>query len=367
MPHHHEPIPTADLTTVTLRTPADMVAVLPYLIGYHQDNTIHLALLDGDHLQAVLHRELPEQSKDVADFVTDTVHMLKRNRAAAVVLVGHGPGETVTPVMDALAPALSAQHIDVIDMIRYENGRCWSYLCSNPACCPPDGVPYDTFTSSAVAHLVAAGMVAMPDKETFEEILQPGQAQEREAMTRATVTARVRAEAMLNDPSLDDHYWFDEGRRCARECFEHVRGGRLIPAEDLAWLGVLLTAVTVRDIAFTICCEDGPDVAQQFWTEVTRRIDPRYAAAPATNLAFTALRNGAGSLARIAVNRALQAEPDNSFARLIATALQSGITSSAFEDQTNVDDLVTSITQHATQHPRSARPVLPTPPDDITP
>ncbi|MFI6629938.1 DUF4192 family protein [Nonomuraea fuscirosea] len=79
------------------------------------------------------------------------------------------------------------------------------------------------------------------------------------------------------------------------------------------------------------------------------------------------LRNGAGSLARIAVNLALQAEPDNSFARLISTALQSGITSSAFENQTNVDDLVTSITQYATQHPRSARPVLPTPPDDVTP
>ncbi|MEV0167766.1 uncharacterized protein DUF4192 [Nonomuraea fuscirosea] len=366
MSHHQEPTPTAEPTiTITLHSPADMIAVLPYLVGYHQDNTIHLVLVDGHHLKAVLHRELPDRFENVAEFVADTVHLLTRDRPAAVAVVGHGSGERVTPVMDALAPALTAQHIDVVDMIRYENGRCWSYLCSDPACCPPDGIPYDTGTSPAVAHLVAAGMVAMPDKETFEKILQPVQGQQREAMKAATDTAEARAEAMLNDSNLDEHYWFDEGRRCARECFEHLRDGRPIPAEDLAWLGILLTAVTVRDIAFTICCEDGPDVAQRFWTEVTSRIDPRYAAAPAVNLAFTALRNGAGSLARIAVNRALQAEPGNSFARLISTALQAGITPSSLQDDMKVDDLVTSITQYATRHPRSARPVLL--PDDVAP
>lgn len=365
MSHHHGPGPTEDrATTIMIRTPADIVAVLPYLVGYHEDNSLQLAIFEGNHIQAVLHRELPEQSEDLTAFVTDTIDMLMRNRVPRVALIGHGPGERVTRIMDALSPALKAQHISVVDMIRYENGRCWSYLCSNPACCPPNGIPYDTVASPAAAHAVAAGMVAMPDKESFEQILQPVQGQEREIMTAATAAARARTEAMLIDPNNDDRHWFGEGLRCARECFEHVRAGRPIPAESVAWLGILLTGTTVRDIALTLRREYGADVAQQLWSDVTRRIDPAYAAAPATNLAHTALLNGAGALARIAVNRALEAQPDYSFARLILAALQLGITSSAFNGETMLDDMITEITHHAAQHPLSAKPVLPAAPTE---
>ncbi|MFB9472200.1 DUF4192 domain-containing protein [Nonomuraea salmonea] len=349
-PHQNLP------TTIRLTSPADIVALLPYLVGYHPADDLQLLTINGDEVDAVLHCPLPEPTDDLTPTVTETVQVLIRNAATQVVLIAHGPGERVTPVMDAFAPALTARGITVLDMIRYENGRCWSYLCRNPACCPPEGIPYDTTSNPAAARAVVAGLVALPDRQAFEQTLRPVQGQDRHTMTAATAAARARAETLLKDTTLDVAYWLGEGLACARRCFEHVRAARAIPADELAWLGVLLTAVSIRDITYTLSREYGTNLAQRLWTEATRRIDPAYAAAPATNLAHLAIRTGQGALARLAANRALDADPDCSFARLILTALQLGIP--ALTDGIT-DDLAQTITEHAARHPHTAKPVLP--------
>ncbi|MGW3352646.1 DUF4192 domain-containing protein [Nonomuraea rubra] len=349
--------PATPSTTVRLQTPADLIAIVPYLIGYQLDQCIVLMAFTDDMLTAAIRYDLPEQPSNPSDLVTHGIRLLTRHGIPRVALIGHGPGERVTPSMDAFSQALAEQGIDILDMIRCENGRYWSYLCPNPACCPPEGTPYDSDSNHAAAHAVLAGLVVLPDQQALRQALLPVQGGEREIMTAATAKARARAEAKLTTQGSDDHDWFTEGLQHVNKCYEHAQAGRLIPADDLAWLGVLLTGVLVRDHAYTLHQRYGADVARRLWTEVTRRIDPAYAAAPASILAFLALHRGEGSLARIAAERALQAQPDYAFARLILATLPNGIFPP--ESDAELDDMAKEITEQAAKTPALAKPVLP--------
>ncbi len=49
-------------------------------------------------------------------------------------------GASVTPLADAFRAAAPGAGVRLHDVLRVEDGRYWSYLCTNPACCPPEGV-----------------------------------------------------------------------------------------------------------------------------------------------------------------------------------------------------------------------------------
>jgi hypothetical protein len=66
------------------------------------------------------------------------------------------------------------------------------------------------------------------------------------------------------------------------------------------------------------------DAHRRLWTDVVRRAQPGYAAAPASLLAFTAWQGGDGALANIALERALADTPGYSMALLLGDALDAG-------------------------------------------
>jgi hypothetical protein len=68
---------------------------------------------------------------------------------------------------------------------------------------------------------------------------------------------------------------------------------------------------------------------QRLWTAVVRLAEREYVAAPASLLAFTAWQSGDGSLANVALQRALDADPGYTMAQLIRDAIASGIPASA--------------------------------------
>ena len=107
------------------------------------------------------------------------------------------------------------------------------------------------------------------------------------------------------------------------------QGGRLTAADDIAWLGVVLGDLRVRDDAWARMDPDYNDAHRQLWTDLVRCLPGDLAAAPAALLAFTAWQAGDGALASIAIERALAADPEYSMALLIADALHAGLPPSA--------------------------------------
>ena len=93
--------------------------------------------------------DLPPKGHDVAvarDLSSKAAHV----KATAAVLVCYteqatkGRGLPRQGLIDALRQRLTSHGIEVIEALLVHNGRWWSYVCSDPSCCPPAGTELPT-------------------------------------------------------------------------------------------------------------------------------------------------------------------------------------------------------------------------------
>ncbi|SNT46475.1 protein of unknown function [Asanoa hainanensis] len=329
---------------ITLRSCADLIASVPYLLGFHPAESIVVVAIVDDRVRFVARGDLPDAI--TSDHVARRlVALLLRDPVDAIAIVGYGPSSSVTPVAEAVCVALRSTDIATLDVLRVDGGRYWSYVCANPACCPPEGKPFDLTTTCVGASAVYAGRVALPDREAVAASLAPVEGAARAAMTDATARADVRLTALVDgaraasdsDPPrlrpISPHAAGAAVRANARvakalraagneaveDAVDRYRAGRRLSDDEVAWLSVLLVHLPVRDHAWEHTTDDEWQV--DLWSDLVRRVDPPLAAAPASLLAFAAWRAGHGALAAIAVERALAVDPDYALARMVDEVL----------------------------------------------
>jgi hypothetical protein len=172
---------------------------------------------------------------------------------------------------------------------------------------------------------VVAGYVALPSRKELERRLDPVDGPARLAMTQATRRAEDRLLVLIESrpPDLGTAL-LHAGRDAVDRAVLRQRAGIPLGDDDLAWLGIVLVHLPVRDYAWESVGGDlGTHVS--LWTEVLRRSEPKLVVAPATLLSFAAWRAGEGALASIALARALDADPDYPMAQLMCRALAGGL------------------------------------------
>ena len=106
-------------------------------------------------------------------------------------------------------------------------------------------------------------------------------------------------------------------------------GGSIRPPIGYAWLALMLRQLPIRDDAWARMDPQHQAAHQRLWTDLVRRAQPGYVAAPASLLAFTAWQGGDGALANLALDRALADRPDYSLALLLRDILDAGTPPSA--------------------------------------
>ncbi|MDF5759018.1 DUF4192 domain-containing protein [Spongiactinospora sp. TRM90649] len=350
-----EPV-TESMPTIVITSPADAIAVVPYMIGFHPSLSLVVFMIsdDGRTAAGILRFDLSQEAEETAEQTTQAARLLVRNGIRQALLVGYGPGTRVTPVMDAAMQAMCSAGIGVGDALRVEDGRYWSYLCPDMTCCPPDGVAVDVSGSVPAATAVLAGMRALPDRAALAATLDPSsgfdQAHGYSTMQQMCAHARQLIE--------EGHDWYGEGVARVTEALDRIRDGQDLDVETVAWLGVALTSIAVRDFALTRIERYSADVQVQLWMEVTRKVPPAFGAAPASLLAFAALYRGDGALAGVAIERALSADPDYRWALLLRQAIQVGLPPAMMFgiDWGEQED---AIAAQAREYPSFAHPVLP--------
>ncbi len=315
-----------------------ILAVVPHLLGFNPANSLVILGIGGPHarIRLAFRYDLPDPPEDelAADIAEHAVTVLQRQDLGMAIAVGFGSGEAVTPLIDVVVPALRLARISVQDALRVEHGRYWSYLCEDPACCPPEGVAFDTTGHPASAALAAAGLSVRADRAALAGTLAP--VTDVAQMMRAAVgRARQRAGALIDLPAAaegGDAFLpvADAGRRSVKQVItRYRRGGELTDHEEMAWLGVTLTDLRVRDDAWARMDPGFHEAHQRLWVDLVRHLPTEFVAAPAALLAFTAWQAGDGALASVAIERALDADPQYSMALLIADALHAGLPPSA--------------------------------------
>jgi hypothetical protein len=120
------------------------------------------------------------------------------------------------------------------------------------------------------------------------------------------------------------------GRAAVRSAFRRHRAGGRLRDDEVAWLGVLLGHLPVRDYAWERIGDD--DWQVNLWTDVLRRVEAAYVPAVACLLAFAAWRSGHGALASVAVGRARAQDPDYSMAALLDEVLRHALSPSTVDD-----------------------------------
>jgi Domain of unknown function (DUF4192) len=314
----------------SLRSVGDLLAVVPYLLGFHPaDSAVVLGLRDNRIIFQV-RGDLPAPA-DVASLVGYYADLVARQHPTGAVVLGYGDGAAVTPMTCALGAALDARGVRVLDAVRVADGRYWSYLCTDPACCPPEGRAYETQTNPLAVAAIADGCVALPSREALERRLAPVDGVARSAMDEAGRRANDRLTALLDTGPRDlRRTLLRAGSAAVDAALRGQRGGGRLTDDEVAWLAVVLLYLAVRDYAWESVGGDlGVHVG--LWTDVVRRCDPELVAAPATLLSFAAWRAGEGAVASIALSRALAADPEYPMARLMSRALGGGLNPAEWE------------------------------------
>jgi hypothetical protein len=334
--------PVLNQPRLRLRAPVDVLAAVPYLIGYQPTDSVVVLAMRGRRLYFTVRDDLPgpDASPDeIGGAVGDLLDMVLRQRVSGVLLVAYGPDERARPVLFGLRAAFEAAGLVVLEMLRAADGHYWSYLCTNPECCPPQGVAYDVHSSAVPAAATVAGCVALPDREAYEALIRPEDGPNVVAVARATVRAGDRLFTLASTggpPAV-----LAAGRVAIDDALAgQIEGGRL-DDDDLAWLTVLLTSIPVRDKALSAITGPPPalEAHRALWMDVFRRAAPDFAAAPGSLFAFAAWRCGEATLARLALDRVLATKPDYNLAGLLHRIVVAGLPPSVLEDLEDLDDL----------------------------
>jgi hypothetical protein len=220
--------------------------------------------------------------------------------------------------------ALDAHAIPLQEALLVRAGRWWSYDCPEACCAPGGGTPVPGGTRPLAAAAVAAGQVVARDREELERRIARAGACAAAAMADAVTTVgEALAGRVLHegrDAAADDYAgWVDAA-------VDACRASSCRPSdEDLARVAWGLRDLRVRDRALGFALGPSAGAAEVLWTEGTRRLPEPLDAAPATLLAVSAWLRGDGAMARIALDRALDSQPDYALADLLSRAMDAGL------------------------------------------
>ena len=305
----------------TLTSPHDLLAAIPFLIGYHPQNSLALVSLKSDAVGMAMRVDLP------SDLAAESYDLLAahfiREAAEAALIVAYADEKSTDPesVLINISAALVRAGIDIKESLIVRDNRFRSMLCSDSSCCPPEGNLIPDLDSSRIAaeHVIAghpmpyesvAGLIdsiaAVPSsfetgwQDEVQEFWISTDAEEINDLQRDGATAII---------DLAGEY--REGRGAEdRELVARVIGR--------------MSDIQVRDFALGSHTDETADAYWAMWRELIR-IAPRGFVAPIASLcAALAYERGEGALAHKALDRALHDDDQYSLALLLRRVFTAG-------------------------------------------
>jgi hypothetical protein len=304
----------------TLTSPHDLLAAIPFLIGYHPENSLVLVALKDDSVGMAMRVDMPT---DIAPESYDLLAShFQREAADAALIVAYVDSQSdPEAVLINTSAALLRAGISIKESLIVSDGRYRSMLCHDSECCSPLGSPIPDIDSSRIAaeHVIAG-----------------------HPMPFANVSGLVQSIAAL--PSAMEESWQSEVRTFWIEsdsenlidlqrdgatavidlAGEYVQGRGAEDRELVARVIGRISDIQVRDYALGSHNEETADAYWQMWRELLL-IAPRGFVAPIASIfAALAYERGEGALAHKALDRALADDERYSLALLLRRVFTAG-------------------------------------------
>ncbi|MGW1817756.1 DUF4192 domain-containing protein [Streptomyces sp. NPDC002125] len=359
MNNHHESIGPSDTQQITLRGPAELADALPYLMGFHPNDSVVMVALHGGRgrfggrLRLGIPSE-PQEWEPVADQLAQCLIAGSERREsrpdAIVVFLCQDPAEGESPpqTMERLRPlaqylrtACGARDVPVLEALCISDGRYWSYCCPDARCCPVEGnplaLPGTTVMAAAAAY---AGIQVRGSLRDMEARLTPWES----PAAKEQESALDSAGAVLVSRILDVDGRGEVARETlavARDLMERLgtapavgaaeadtADDALITPEEAAAVILGLQDRETRDRAAEWMEGREAETALRLWRALSRRcVGPyvEHSAAPLTLAGWVSWSTGDEASARVALALALKADPDYTFAQLLHQACNQGL------------------------------------------
>ncbi|MGY1814816.1 DUF4192 domain-containing protein [Blastococcus sp. SYSU D00820] len=322
---------------VRISDPGEVAAALPHLLGFHPAESVVLVSLTRTDRRVGLtaRADLPHPARacELARALTRSIATDAPDRVLLAVVSDapdvRRPGDPAPQLphrelVHAFVLALTDAGIPVPELLLVRRGRWWSYDCPHPCCAPGAGTPLPAGVTELAAASVAAGAVVERDRAALAARIAPVGGPAAGAMAAAVlrIGRDCATRALDGGPSPLAAESDAAVRAAVAACTPGARsaGTRLADAE-LARVLWGLRDPDVRDRALGLALGPQRAAAEVLWTECTRRAPVPLDAVPATLLAVSAWLRGDGALAGIALERALDSDPDLTLARLLADGL----------------------------------------------
>lgn len=303
-----------------MRGPGDVAAMVPYLLGFRPSESLVLVALTGPRKRfgPVLRVDLiadPSLREEQAELV---VSAMTTNRVTRVVVVAFSvEAESADAMVRRVMTLLAERQVEVEDAFRADGRRWWSYVCHNPRCCSPNGVPYDAGASRVVAEAVVAGLTCAPDRDSLRAELAPDDASRRDSVRGAVLAAR-RAGG-------DGRPTADRVGAAVRDALAAVVGDSDLSADQVARLALVVQSPLGAERAARCITRPGAADHYELWRRVARRVDDDLLPSVGCLAALSAWLDGRGVLAWHAVERVLEVAPSHPFAEIIAGLLHRAV------------------------------------------
>ena len=320
---------------VRIGSPTSLLAVIPGLLGFDPGRSIVVIGTESRTatVRVTLRYDVPDprQPGMAIALARHAISLLEAQGVTTAVMVGYGTDAAVSPVAAALRERASEAGIALTELLRARDGRYWSYVCSDPACCPPEGTPFDIADHPAARALSAGGGRVLADRAALAASIAaaggpPGAAMRRE--TKACLAEVTRCLTRLDragTPASAARLTAALGQIAVQDAIRRYRAGEQVLTEHTALLIVALSQLRVRDDAWSRMEPEHQGAHLRLWTDLIRLARPGYVAALGALLAFVAWQSGDGALANVALDRALADNPRYSMALLLREALDSGV------------------------------------------
>ena len=319
--------PAPDPSTFVARTPTDLIAVVPAVLGFHPQDSVVLLTFGPPGGAFHARVDLPIASSEqeaVAEVLVDAVRANRVRRAA--VLMYTDDVEVARAQSFVLVGRLLDQDVDVIEVLRVDDGR-WFPVPDDGS----HGTPYELETHPFTAQRVYEGQVVHRDREELADSLVG--TNEEDAVEVALAATRYADLAVSSREARESSCGFlrTEARWLQQRVRAWVGERRELDPGDAGRLLVLASLIPTRDVAWAEITREtsGPHVA--LWRELVRR-SPRHLLPGASSLlAFAAWQHGDGALAWCAIDRCLEVDPDYSMAHCVAEVLTRAVPPTVWE------------------------------------
>ncbi len=354
---------------VNARGPADLVAAVPYLVGFLPSASIVAVSLRGPRLRlgVVARLDLPPAGRE-HDTAAALAAFVRRDgpREAFVLVYDDQPWTRWWPrphqlLVDAVTDDLGQHGVPVREAVYVGAQRFWSYTCVVPGCCPAAGWPMrDARSSEVAATFVLQGRAPLADRQGLVDRVAPG-----DPATLAAVADAI--DTWGADAGPQGQHAGDVGRRAWQRARvvdldtlarRYVAGERGLSVDEagralaglldddvrdvvaVRWTRWLLSLAApgtadevTRPVAELVDDSTPPDLddlelagaVEQLLVDLAVRADGPAAVAPLTLLSMQCWACGDGACAGVAADRALAIDPAHRMAVMVDQLLRAGL------------------------------------------